>query len=314
MRRTKIISLLFVFTMMILITACGGVTEENEAEKENNREQENEPENEATNEDEPEDLTLTELLPEKEGYVWKYDGAVEYGHEMELISIEEADGERTYTVEGEIEDVSGGESGNDYSLDLSYTVTNDTLTQRIDSDMMMDNNFSQIELIQAPLSEGNEWTQTQVNAEGEEITLESSIDSVETDGDQKIYTVTYQDADGEYYEEREIKEGVGVIHFEYLYMFEDDSMPMGYEINYDATGYKDDVKDRSEQITEEEAIDYVLDYVNEHEEYDEISAMVDGGDESTFHVRIFENHEEHIATLGWYSVDKETGEVKEEDL
>lgn len=309
--------------MVVFISACGN----SNASQQNNAAQENKT-TENNNENNQEDLELTELLPDKKGYTWKYDGAVEYGHEMELKSIEALGGKAIYTVEGDVEDPSGGESKNDFSLDVTYTVTKDKLMQEVDSEMMMDNNFSQIELIRSPLSEGNKWTQTQINAEGEEITLESAIDSIENDGEQKIYTVIYEDSDSDYYEKREIKEGVGVIAFESLYMNEnnenEDDMPMGYELNYDATGYLDNQKNNDEsstenqkeadEITEEQAIDNVLDYVKEHEDYDDVNAMVDGGEEGKFNVRVFENHSDHIATLGWYTVDKETGEAKSKDL
>lgn len=65
-----------------------------------------------------------------------------------------------------------------------------------------------------------------------------------------------------------------------------------------------------EELKEDEAVENVLDYVEEHEDYDDVSAMVDGGKEGEFNVRIFENHSDHIATLGWYMVNKETGEVE----
>lgn len=239
MNRKQKIILLIMFLMAILISACSNSSQKNDGEQENKT-----TENSASSKNEEEDLELTGLLPDKKGYIWKYDGAVEYGHEMELKSINESAEKAIYNVEGEVEDMSGGESKNDFSLNLIYTVTKDKLTQKIDSEMMMDSNFSEIDLIQLPLTEGAKWTQTQENAEGEEVTLKSTIDSIEEDGEQKIYTVTYKDSDSEYYEKREIKEGVGVIGFKNLYIDEDneDTMPMGYEINYDSTGYLDSQK------------------------------------------------------------------------
>lgn len=168
---------------------------------------------------------------------------------MTLESIEESDDQAIYRVEGEVEDVSGGESPKDFLLDVTYTVTDDTLTQIVDGETMMDNNFPEIELIQAPLSEGNEWTQTKGNAEGKDVTLEIAIDSFEEDGEQKIYTVLYEDTDSDYYEKRKIKEGVGVLSYEYLYIFEEEgneeSMTVGYEINDQATGF-----DKSQPMNE----------------------------------------------------------------
>ena len=236
MKRKNIIVLLSLFLVIVFITACSNSSEQNDAEHEENQTENSDTSKQA---DDPIDLTLTELLPYKKGYVWNYDGAIEYGHEMELQTIEKSNEQSVYTVEGEVEDVSGGESGADYSLHVTYTVTEDSITQDVESDMMMDNVFPQIELIHAPLAEGTEWTQTKENAEGEEVTLESTIEAVENDGDQIIYTVLYEDSDSDYYEKRKIKEGVGVIAFEHLYIYEEDSMPMGYELNYDFTGFPD---------------------------------------------------------------------------
>ena len=324
MNGKNVIVLITVLIIAVVVTACNHSTEQSDSTQNDNITEDNDSEK---NEHDQEDLTLTELLPYKKGYTWDYDGAIEYGHKMELKSIEELAEKVIYTVEGEVEDVSGGESKKDFSLDVTYTVTEDRLTQTVYSETMMDNNFSQIELIRLPLSEGNKWVQKQKNSEGEEISLESSIDSIEKDGNQKVYTVTYEASDSEYYEKRKIKEGVGVIAFEHLYINEDDvnqsNMPMGYEINYNSTGFLDSRKDRgktnkssteNDEISEEKAIDNVLEYVKEHEDYDEVNAMVDGEEEGALNVRVFENHSDHIATLGWYVVDKKTGEVKSKDL
>src|SRR5690625_5419847 len=70
---------------------------------------------------------------------------------MNLKTIYENADKAIYTVEGEVDDVSGGESGKDYSLDVTYTVTSDTLVQEVESETMMDNNFEELELIKMPL-------------------------------------------------------------------------------------------------------------------------------------------------------------------
>lgn len=258
MYRKKLIMLLTIFVLAPITVACSNTSTSNNNEQENDMAESNQAENDmaednvnennspaddddvSEEEDEQADLALTKLLPYQSGYVWKYDGAIEYGHVMELITIEEAAGKATYIIEGEVDDMSGGESSYDYTLDVTYTVTEDSLIQTVDSEVMMDNVFPELELIRLPLAEGTEWTQTQENVDDEEIELKSYIDAVENDGEQKIYTVIYEDTDGAYYEKRQIKEGVGVLSFEHLYTFEEDSMPMGYEINYDFTGFPDD--------------------------------------------------------------------------
>lgn len=71
--------------------------------------------------------------------------------------------------------------------------------------------------------------------------------------------------------------------------------------------------EENDEITEDEAIENVNKYIEEHEDYDDVSAMVDREEDGKFHIRVFENHSDHIATLGWYMVDKETGEVEAKD-
>src|SRR5690625_1255253 len=319
MNSKRILTLFIMTISLMFITACGNNNEQNETAKKENAELEQEADEEKTDQDEEAALPLTQLLPYKTGYTWTYNGAVEYGHQMHLKSIDEKADKTIYTVEGDVDDVSGGESGKDYSLDITYTVTSDSLIQEVKSETMMDNNFEEIELIQMPLEEGTEWTQTQTNAEGEEVTFESSIEAVEEDGEQKIYTVTYEDTNSDYYQKREIKEGVGVLSFEHLYTFEDDDdevedMPMGYEIYYDATGFDiSESKDgHTNKITEDEAVNKVKEYIEEHENYDNVSVMVDKEEDNQYKVKVFENHPDHLATLGWYSIDKSTGKVEED--
>src|SRR5699024_4736522 len=61
--------------------------EEQTDEKETN--ENNEVNEEATDKDDETALPLTQLLPYKTGYTWTYNGAVEYGHRMNLKSIDE---------------------------------------------------------------------------------------------------------------------------------------------------------------------------------------------------------------------------------
>ncbi|NMA96350.1 MAG: hypothetical protein GX974_09955 [Clostridiales bacterium] len=186
-------------------------------------------------------IHLAKLLPHREGYTWVYDGAVEYGHSMSLDKIDKRNEQIVYSVSGRVDDMSDGESKSDFSIELSYTIIGKSLVQIVDSETIMDSEFPQIELIRLPLSKGNTWTQKQKNSKGKTITLESSIDKIENDGKQKIYTVTYRDRDSEYYERRKIKEGVGVIYFEHLFSYDHEgkkeSMPIGYSLNSSYSGY-----------------------------------------------------------------------------
>jgi hypothetical protein len=65
---------------------------------------------------------------------------------------------------------------------------------------------------------------------------------VKKSGQQNIYVIHYQDKNGKYYEKREIKEGVGVIFFEKLFMSGDGNYPMGYSLYYPETGYRNNIQ------------------------------------------------------------------------
>ena len=59
---------------------------------------------------------LTALLPEREDYEWVYNGFAEYGHELELEKIRKEDGKVIYEAEGEVFDLSAGESDRDFDI------------------------------------------------------------------------------------------------------------------------------------------------------------------------------------------------------
>ncbi|GIN73409.1 hypothetical protein J14TS2_38840 [Bacillus sp. J14TS2] len=80
-------------------------------------------------------------------------------------------------------------------------------------------------------------------------------------------------------------------------------------------------KKEQEELTEEDATGIAFDYVDEHEDYDreDVKAMVDRDEDGKFIVRIFvysggEDDTQMMNTIGWYQVDKETGEITERDL
>lgn len=182
---------------------------------------------------------LRALLPEREDYKWVYNGFAEYGHELELEDIEEENGKVVYETEGEVFDMSDGESDRDFSLSVDFIVTSDSLIQEKKGEMMMDI-FDRMVLIQAPLEEGHSWVQTVKGENGEKIQLECTIEKVEDKDGTKAYTIMYQDKNGPYYEKRVITEGIGVTGFTRLYVNENNGGE-NYEISYwlyeEASGY-----------------------------------------------------------------------------
>ncbi len=180
---------------------------------------------------------LIKLLPEKEGYKWVYNGFVEYAHRGILNSIEEKDNKIIYSIEGEVDDVSDGESKNDYTISQKYIIENGKLIQEKEETMMMDSNFDSIVLIQLPLEVGNTWNQKVDNKNGDEVNLNCFIKDIEEEEGKKIYTIRYEDIDSNYYEERKIEEGIGTISFQKLFKTDEDEFEIGYGIYMEASGY-----------------------------------------------------------------------------
>lgn len=174
---------------------------------------------------------LSKLLPDEEGYAWNYFGFAEYGHTMTLNSITDTSAMRTYTLSGEVMDMSDGESGFDFSINLKYTIKGNSLMQEVDSQVMLDNEIPKITLIKSPLVPGNYWNQNVQKKNGETITLSSMITQVSLrENNVKEYTVIYEDSSSPYYEKRIIREGVGVVSFEKLMTLGGDSFPIGYQL------------------------------------------------------------------------------------
>jgi len=182
---------------------------------------------------------LRALLPERKDYEWVYNGFAEYGHELELEEIMEEKDRVIYKTEGEVFDLSAGESDRDFSLYVEYIVTSDALIQNKKGEMMMDL-FDNVVLIRLPLEEGRSWTQTVKGKSGEEIELKCTIEKVEDRNGARAYTVLYQDQDSPYYERRVIMEGIGVTEYTRLYMAEregEEDFEISYWLYEEASGY-----------------------------------------------------------------------------
>lgn len=183
---------------------------------------------------------LLELLPDRAGYRWVYNGFAEYGHIMELKSIDSGEGETVYRLEGQVDDPSGGEAGGDFSLQVEYRVQKGVLFQERSSPKMMDN-FAKMELLRLPLEENAQWEQRAKHRDGKEYQLLCTITEVKEEEGNKVYTVRYQDKNSDFYEERRIKEGTGVISFETVWHSNGEAIVMGYYLYPEVSGYAEAV-------------------------------------------------------------------------
>jgi hypothetical protein len=100
----------------------------------------------------------------------------------------------------------------------------------------MDSEFKNLVLITTPLEKGASWTQKVINRDNVEVELECTITDVKDDG-LKSYVVRYEQKQGDYYEEREIREETGVTTVSMLFVSGGDRIDIGYSLYGDASGY-----------------------------------------------------------------------------
>jgi hypothetical protein len=169
-------------------------------------------------------------LPARAGFEWAYWGFAEYGHRMQIDSIERTGDGLVYRISGMIEDVSDGESGADYSMGLKYIVTDSTLVMVQQSSRAMDNDFLSMELLRLPLEQGSSWTQTVTDWDGREVSLFCEVEEAEGN----TLTVRYSDTDGPFYQLRDFETGTGMVTFEKLYIMPESSFEIGFTLYRDS--------------------------------------------------------------------------------
>lgn len=178
-----------------------------------------------------EKIPLSALLPSELGYSWIYNGFAEYGHTMTLNNIEDDPTQRIYTITGEVDDMSGGESLADHSISIQYILSGNELIQEKAELHMLDSKFDRLTLIKTPLVAGTTWTQDVIDKDGNSSRINAIIKKVEIVDDNKTqYTIRYDDVNSAYFEERIIREGVGVVSVEKLLELSDTSFPAGYTL------------------------------------------------------------------------------------
>lgn len=159
---------------------------------------------------------LLKMLPEQAGFVWNYDGSLESGHEMALVSVTPQDGAKVYTITGTVRDVSAGEAGPEWdpSIDITYTVDDTVWIQQKNAPNMLESQFDRIEILRVPLAVGERWEQFVEYDTGGTVSLICALESAQKSGEQYVYAVRYEDKTTGYYERREITVGTGITAFE----------------------------------------------------------------------------------------------------
>ncbi len=182
-----------------------------------------------------ENASLQALLPDREGYRWVYWGFAEYGHSMTLTKapIEEK-GRTVYEITGMVDDPSGGEAPGPLDFSLVYAIEKGKLVRTLSAgSKVLDNRYPSLELLRAPLEQGATWKQAVTDRDGKQSNLTTTIVEIAEEDSAILYRVRYVDDANNYWEERVIKSGVGVISVELPY----DDATIGYQLYDDASGY-----------------------------------------------------------------------------
>lgn len=171
---------------------------------------------------------LAALLPDDLGHEWLYYGTAEYAHTMRLDSLRTSALWAQFDISGKVSDMSGGASGLDHALTITYTISDGVLRQHSTGAALLDSPFSDLELLRVPLQKGAKWTQTAVDADGKPVTLDCAITAVDNAGGRNAYTVEYYAQDGSILQRRTITQGQGVTLFERRLGDPEDHLTVGY--------------------------------------------------------------------------------------
>lgn len=173
---------------------------------------------------------MTALMPGKTGFQWQYFGFAEYAMTMKLKSISQTNSVLSYSAEGSVADMSGGAAKGDFSVKVSYKVMPGVLMQNLTGSKSMDCAMPDIELIRSPLVKGTQWVQAVKDRYGKNVNLACTITDVKTVNGNKVYSVYYKVDGSDYYEKREITEGMGVTAYDKLYMYDTGREEIGYRL------------------------------------------------------------------------------------
>ncbi|HOJ76673.1 MAG TPA: hypothetical protein PLZ08_02020 [Bacillota bacterium] len=165
--------------------------------------------------------TLLELFPQRRNTEWIYEGFAEYGHRMKLVRISRIPNRIIHHIDGEVADLSGGESPRNFKFKVRYLFTGNTVSEQIiAADTPFPHTIKNLVLLKLPLKKGNKWQQIIVK-DGKRSTLNAEIIKVGWDNlvKQNVLTVRYRVPmagmpNGVYEEYRKFVKGKGVYSFE----------------------------------------------------------------------------------------------------
>ena len=186
------------------------------------------------------DQELEGLFPSEEGFKWQYFGTADYGQTMWIERVYQSNSQKIIKVKGEINDLSGGSSPIDYSLQMTYAIEPDRVVQSKISEAMMDSEYDKLTLIMTPLEIGTQWKEEVIDSQGKKETVTGEIIETEDHPEGRIYKVLYSEDNSDYSEVRKIQSGRGVVDFLKTMKYQTESIDVGYHI------YKTNVEKKKE--------------------------------------------------------------------
>jgi hypothetical protein len=214
--KKKVLILILIFVMIISLSACSN---SNEVKPENDQNAINE---------------LLQMLPDKTGAEWTYNGFAEHSHTIRIDAINIlSDNEIQYQISGKVEDMSDGEGTKDFGISLEYIVTKDGLKEVVKKAEILPHKIKEFDVLRYPLIKGNTWTQqVSINDTKVELLAEIIEQEVNKEDNTKVIKVQYTAnmpgmPNGTYKEIRTYQEGIGLVSFENTY---DDSIEFMYTL------------------------------------------------------------------------------------
>lgn len=168
---------------------------------------------------------LLAYFPKSMGTVWEYDGMAEYSSQMTLTAQQsQAEPPRkSYRLEGDVADMSDGESTANFHFELMYHFTPDSVYEEVlEAGSPFPHSLKYLRILALPLEEGHSWEE-EITVNHESQRLKAEIIAV---GSENIFgrntqtvTVRYRVPmanmpNGIYEEVRVFAKGYGVYRFE----------------------------------------------------------------------------------------------------
>lgn len=198
------------------------------------------------------DKNLSDLFPLEEGWQWEYTGTTDYAHHMHLDKVYEAGSQKVLTLNGEVKDITNGQSHSDYSLEVTYAIEGDRVVQTKLSDTLMDSEYDKVTLIMSPLVLGTSWKEMVVDSQGKKVEIQSEIIDVENHPEGTIYKILYKETKSDYSEVRKIQVKRGVIEFVKTLKYQDQTMELKYHLDQllppDKNRQQNDLVSETDQI------------------------------------------------------------------